>query len=195
MATRPPFTERKALGGFAAVCVGDCIVDIQTGRHYPFLCDMKDPNTLPGLSAVASAISRHGAVASAELSHAGMYAPGFPRPDRQALMALCPWRENTVRWRRCPREVIHSLIRDFGAAAAWAKRCGFGMVTIHGGHRLAPGPILLTSGKYPSRPLGGLFGKPSAPASGGGRQCPPGSRSQFPHRIPLQRLRVHLHGL
>ena len=68
------FFERKALGGAASVCVGDCIVDVDTGRHYPFLLDMKDENSLPGLSALASAISRHGAVASAELSHAGMYA-------------------------------------------------------------------------------------------------------------------------
>ena len=127
------FYERKALGGAASVCVGDCIVDTTTGRHYPFLCDMKDPNTLPGLSAVASAISRHGAVASAELSHAGMFAQdSFARTGKLYGPVATEGKYGPVE--EMPEEVIEEIIRAFGEAAAWAKRCGFGMVTIHGGH-------------------------------------------------------------
>jgi 2,4-dienoyl-CoA reductase-like NADH-dependent reductase (Old Yellow Enzyme family)/thioredoxin reductase len=33
-----------------------------------------------------------------------------------------------------PEELILHIIERFGESAAWAKRCGFGMVTIHGGH-------------------------------------------------------------
>ncbi len=127
------FFERKAMGGFASVCIGDCIVDIDTGRHYPFLCNMKDPDTLPGLSAVASAISRHGAVASAELSHAGMYAQDtYARTGKLYGPVEMDGKYGHVE--EMTEEMILNIVKDFGAAAAWAKRCGFGMVTIHGGH-------------------------------------------------------------
>lgn len=127
------FFERKALGGAASVCVGDCIVDIDTGRHYPFLLDMKDENTLPGLSALASAISRHGAVASAELSHAGMYATeSASRSGKFYGPVAMEGKYGPVE--EMSEDMILSIAKSFGSAAAWAKRCGFGMVTIHGGH-------------------------------------------------------------
>ena len=68
------FFETKARGGFASVCVGDCIVDWKNGRHYDWLIPMDNPVMLPGLSKLANAVTRHGAIASAELSHAGMFA-------------------------------------------------------------------------------------------------------------------------
>ena len=149
------YFERKALGGFASVCVGDCIVDSATGTHYPFLIRMDDPSTLPGLSAVAGAVSRHGAIASAELSHAGMYARFVKDPDAEMFG---PEGNNEAHHRRekaaggtlygpvamadgkygeveaMSEELMLHVIDKFGRAAAWAKRCGFGMVTIHGGH-------------------------------------------------------------
>ena len=127
------FFERKAMGGVASVCIGDCIVDTRTGRHYPFLCDMKDQNTLPGLSAVASAISRQGAVASAELSHAGMYATdSYARTGHLYGPVAMEGKYGPVE--EMPEEMIEEIIRSFADAAVWAKRCGFGMVTVHGGH-------------------------------------------------------------
>ncbi|MDR0489776.1 MAG: NAD(P)/FAD-dependent oxidoreductase [Oscillospiraceae bacterium] len=149
------FFERKALGGFASVSVGDCIVDSATGVHYPYLIRMDDPNTLPGLSALASAITRNGAAASAELSHAGMYArfikdPGGKNygPDTTGefearkdgakggtlygpvYMADGKYGEVEA----MPEELILHIVEKYGQAAAWAKRCGFNMVTVHAGH-------------------------------------------------------------
>ncbi len=77
------YYERKAVGGFASICVGDCIVDRERGCHYPFLFNIEDPRSLPGFSALACGVARHGCVASCELSHAGMFAhasqdAGFP---------------------------------------------------------------------------------------------------------------------
>ncbi len=127
------FYERKALGGAASVCIGDCIVDVDTGRHYPFLIDMQDEATLPGLSSVASAISRHGAVASAELSHAGMYATeSASRSGKFYGPVAMEGKYGHVE--EMSGEMIISIAKSFGRAAAWAKRCGFGMVTVHGGH-------------------------------------------------------------
>ena len=149
------FFERKAIGGLASVCVGDCIVDSATGTHYPYLIRMDDVNTLPGLSALASAISRHGAVAAAELSHAGMYARYVKDPGGQnygpdstgeaenrkasskggilygpVYMADGKYGEVEA----MPEELIYHIIDKFGQGAAWAKRCGFNMVTVHAGH-------------------------------------------------------------
>ena len=149
------FFERKAIGGLASVCVGDCIIDKATGTHYPYLIQMDDVNTLPGLSALASAITRHGAVAAAELSHAGMYARFVKDPggksygpdstgeadDRKAAakggtlygpvyMADSKYGEVEA----MSEEMILYLTDKFGKAAAWAKRCGFNMVTVHAGH-------------------------------------------------------------
>jgi len=149
------YFELKALGGFASVCVGDCIVDSATGTHYPFLIRMDDPATLPGLSSVAGAISRHGAVASAELSHAGMYARFVKDPDASQFgpdgnseaferrerkgggilygpTAMADGKYGEVE--EMPEELMHHIINKYAMAAVWAKRCGFGMVTVHGGH-------------------------------------------------------------
>jgi 2,4-dienoyl-CoA reductase-like NADH-dependent reductase (Old Yellow Enzyme family)/thioredoxin reductase len=155
------FFERKALGGYASVCVGDCIVDSKTGTHYPFLIRMDDPGTLPGLSSVAEAITRHGAIASAELNHSGMYARFVKDPDgelygpeaareaekrRGAGEALFGKAGGTLygpvaledgkygEVEAMSEEMILYIAERFGKAAAWAKRCGFTMVTIHGGH-------------------------------------------------------------
>ena len=149
------YFERKAIGGFASVSVGDCIVDSATGVHYPYLIRMDDPNTLPGLSALASAITRNGAAASAELSHAGMYASYIKDPGGQnygpdatgeadarkggakggtlygpVYMADGKYGEVEA----MPEELILHIVDKYGKAAAWAKRCGFNLVTVHGGH-------------------------------------------------------------
>jgi 2,4-dienoyl-CoA reductase-like NADH-dependent reductase (Old Yellow Enzyme family)/thioredoxin reductase len=147
------YYTRKARGGFASVCVGDCIVEDSTGTHYPFLIRMEDRSTLPGLAAIASGVSRHGAVASAELSHAGMYARFVKYPDgsvygadsmKNAAAATVlggdlygPVYMEHGKYGEVlemPEEMILRIIDKFGKAAAWAKGCGFGMVTVHGGH-------------------------------------------------------------
>ena len=149
------FFERKAIGGVASVSVGDCIVDSATGVHYPYLIRMDDPNTLPGLSALASAITRNGAVASAELSHAGIYAryvkdPGGldygPDSTDEANARKASAKGGTLygpvyladskygEVEAMSEELILHIVNKFGLAAGWAKRCGFNMVTVHAGH-------------------------------------------------------------
>jgi 2,4-dienoyl-CoA reductase-like NADH-dependent reductase (Old Yellow Enzyme family)/thioredoxin reductase len=127
------FFERKALGGFASVCVGDCIVDWKNGRHYDWLIPMDDSRMLPGLSSLANAVSRHGAVASAELSHAGMFALASKEagsPLKGPVDMVNKYGEVTA----MTEEDIEHVIEAYGKAAAFSKQCGFGMVTIHGGH-------------------------------------------------------------
>lgn len=128
------YYERKAMGGAAAVTVGDCAVDTARGmfnfNHIPLDTDMH----LAAMCNLSDAISRHGAVASVELQHAGMYARRSAAKGNQ-IYGPCDWTDaqgNKVL--AMPEEVIEETIEAFANAAAWAKRCGFGMVTIHGGH-------------------------------------------------------------
>ncbi len=139
--------EQKARGGAASVCVGDCIVDTRTGQSHVKQTHIDDPLIIPSLTAVASAITRNGAVASAELSHDGKfshvrelvgglvdYPPFLKDGSGETYGPVEDVSPGGTLIKEMPEELIYDIIEKFGKAAAIAKLCGFGMVTIHGGH-------------------------------------------------------------
>ena len=93
-----------------------------------------DPRSLPGLAGLAGAITRHGAVASAELSHGGMYARGVQLAGRPLYGPVAIKNGKYGEVFEMPEEIILRIIEAFGNAADFAKKAGFGMVTIHAGH-------------------------------------------------------------
>ncbi len=127
------FYEMKAKGGCASVCIGDCMVDWKDGRHYDWLFPINDSKLQPGFSKVASAITRHGAVASVELSHAGMFSHAS-HDAGSPLYGPVEMENKYGHVLEMPEEMILHIIESYGSAAALAKQYGFGMVTIHGGH-------------------------------------------------------------
>ncbi|MBR2832518.1 MAG: FAD-dependent oxidoreductase [Oscillospiraceae bacterium] len=132
------FYERKAMGGYASVCVGDCIVDVKTGKNLAWLTDMEDIENLNHLSKVTQAITRNGAVASAELAHDGMFSISSKNEYGTKLYGPTggEWRYGHVE--EMSEEMILDLVDKFGKAAAFAKQCGFNMITIHAGHGWLP---------------------------------------------------------
>ena len=145
------YYERKALGGAAAVTIGDCIVDTKTGQITSYQVCLDNPLGLPQLSAMAEAISRHGAVASVELQHGGMfshlvYEQGRPLlgpvdqriPDNHAINNdghEAKASEDGFRHiHAMTEEQILEYIEAFAKGAAFAKQCGFGMAMIHAAH-------------------------------------------------------------
>jgi 2,4-dienoyl-CoA reductase-like NADH-dependent reductase (Old Yellow Enzyme family)/thioredoxin reductase len=145
------YYERKAIGGAAAVTIGDCIVDTKTGQITAYQVNMDNPLALPQMSAMAKAISRHGAVASVELQHGGMFSHYVYEQGRQLLgpvdMLLpddhkinndghaAPGAADGFRHiRAMTEEEIYRLVEAFGRTASFAKQCGFGMVMIHAAH-------------------------------------------------------------
>ena len=127
------FFARKAEGGVASVCIGDCIVDGKTGTHYPFLMRIDESESLPGFAEYASQVSRRGAVASVELSHAGIYAQAVAaRGDPVYGPVEMEGQYGHVL--EMPESEIERIIGCYAKAAAFAKGAGCGMVTIHGGH-------------------------------------------------------------
>ena len=145
------FYERKALGGAAAVTIGESIVDSKTGQAHAYQILLDNPQALPPLTSAATAISRHGAVASIQLQHCGIYSHYVYEQGGQLLgpvdtaipdvhttnndgheVALSP--DGLRHVRGMTEEEIEYLISRYAKAAAFVKQCGFGMVMIHAGH-------------------------------------------------------------
>ena len=128
------YYERKAIGGAASVCVGDAVVCSKHGRFNNGHIALDDPGALSSLSRLADSISRHGAVASIEMSHSGSHAHSSAREGNQLYGPMEYVTEAGYRVEAMTEEKIHEIIEQHAKAALFAKQCGFGMVTIHGGH-------------------------------------------------------------
>ena len=127
------FYERKAMGGFASVCVGDVMVDSLAGHSHPFQLRGDDVRAKASLFRTANAITRHGAVAAAELNHAGVNGnmwekEGFVYGFSDGLRA------DGVEIRAFDDAWVERLIGCFADTAAFMRQVGFGMITIHAGH-------------------------------------------------------------
>ncbi|MCL1896145.1 MAG: NAD(P)/FAD-dependent oxidoreductase [Clostridiales bacterium] len=139
--------EVKARGGVASVCVGDCVVHSRTGQSNEKQIRMDDPLAAAQLAAIAAAVTRHGCVASAELSHGGKYSytlmaaggegDSIPVLRNGAALTYGPVSDISPDGHpilEMPEEVIYEVIEAFGRGAGLARRCGFSMVTVQGGH-------------------------------------------------------------
>ncbi len=135
----PAYYGRKALGGAASVATGELIVDRELGcGNADHHIALDDPRSFASICRVAHAISIHGAVATAELQHAGMFAnralavfggQSFGRAygpvERLVGDRIVP---------EMPEEIIERTIAKYAEAALTAKRAGYGMVLVHAGH-------------------------------------------------------------
>ena len=128
------YYERKAIGGAASVCVGDAVVCSKHGRFNTGHLVLDDPRALSSLNRLSDSITRHGAVASIELSHSGSHAHTSAREGNQLYGPMEYVTEAGYRVEAMSEEKIFEVIEQHAKAAMWAKQCGFGMVTIHGGH-------------------------------------------------------------
>ena len=135
------YYERKAKGGAACVTVGECNIDSEFGTGAGHAIRLDDPLTRNSLIRVTDAVHRQGAVCSAELQHAGNCANRRADPPGTAFgpvsgVAIGPLdvAGGGRPYQEMPEEIIQRTIRKFADGAAFAKACGFGMVTVHGGH-------------------------------------------------------------
>ena len=133
------FYELRARGGAAAVTVSECMVHPETDGSHAYHLDESVLNSLASATYAADAINRHGAVASLELSHSGMYA-GTYMTDKTRQHEMCQWgpsdavRPDGVPVRALSAEQLHQIAAAYGHVAGLAKRAGFRMLMIHGGH-------------------------------------------------------------
>lgn len=133
------FYELRGKGGAAAVTVSECMVHPQTDGSHAYHLDPSILNSLASATYTADAISRHGAVASLELSHSGMYA-GTYMTDKEKQHSMHHWgpcdaiRPDGVQVKALTEDMLHEIAEAYGKVAGLAKRAGFGMLMIHGGH-------------------------------------------------------------
>ena len=133
------FYELRAKGGAGAVTVSECMVHPKTDGSHAYHLDTSILNSLASATYTADAIRRHGAIASLELSHSGMYA-GTYMTDKTRQHEMNQWgpsdtvRPDGVKVKALTKELIDEIVEAYGKTAALAKRAGFEMLMIHGGH-------------------------------------------------------------
>jgi 2,4-dienoyl-CoA reductase-like NADH-dependent reductase (Old Yellow Enzyme family)/thioredoxin reductase len=127
------YYERKAMGGAACVAVGECNVDAAFGTGARYAVHLDDWHAQHALARVTDAVRRQGAVCTAELQHAGNCANRYMDPPGLAYGPVDGVSDGRPFY-EAPEDVIWTIIDKFARGAAFAKACGFGMVTVHGGH-------------------------------------------------------------
>jgi len=133
------FYEYRAKGGAGAVTVSECTVHPETDGSHAYRLDLKVPDSLSSFTYTADAIRRHGAIPSVELSHSGQYA-GTYLADKNKKGRLAQWgasdgvRPDGVEVKALTQEMIDDIVKAYGNAAGLAKRAGYQMIMVHGGH-------------------------------------------------------------
>ena len=134
------YYELKAKGGAAAVTMSPVKVHPETdGSAQSFRLDLAVTGSLASFTYTADAIKRHGAVPSMLLSHGGQFAGAY-MTDKKKLAEMKQYGPvDCVRYDGVPVKglthgQIADIVRSYGETAALAKRAGFQMVTVHGGH-------------------------------------------------------------
>ena len=133
------FYELRGKGGAGAVTVSECMVHPATDGSHAYHLDESILNSLASATYTADAIRRHGAIPSLELSHSGMYA-GTYMTDKKKQKSMHQWgpsdtvRPDGVEVKALSKEQIREIVEAYGHVAGLAKRAGFEMLMVHGGH-------------------------------------------------------------
>jgi len=133
------FYELRAKGGAGAVTVSELMVHPETDASHAYHLDERILNSLACATYTADAIRRHGAIPSLELSHSGMYA-GTYMTDKAKQKSIAQWsasactRADSVEVKALTKPMIDEIVAAYGHVAGLAKRAGFEMLMIHGGH-------------------------------------------------------------
>jgi 2,4-dienoyl-CoA reductase-like NADH-dependent reductase (Old Yellow Enzyme family)/thioredoxin reductase len=133
------FYELRAQGGAASVTISECMVHPKTDGSHAYHLDLGIPGSLASFTYTADAITRHGAIASVELSHSGQFAGTYmtDKSKQQGLSQYGPsdgMRNDGIPVQAMPKEMIDEIVTAYGECARLAKRAGFSMIMVHGGH-------------------------------------------------------------
>lgn len=158
----PGFYELRAKGGAAAVTASELVVHPQTDASHMFHINLTTPGNLAGWTFLADAVARHGAVPSVELSHSGQYAGTYlvDKDKKKSLTQFGPsdWvRPDGIPVKALAKEQIADIVKSYGEAATLAKRVGFQMVMVHGGHGWLVNQFLSPAFNHRTDEYGGSF--------------------------------------
>ncbi len=135
------FHRVQAQGGAGIVTVGESAIDWDRALAQAAAVNLGREWVLPGLSNLADAIKRGGAVASIQLQHAGRQAIRDLIGGRNPIGPSATFgkfaedrRRAAVEVEEMTPEMMEQVADNFAAAAFRAKNAGFDMVMVHGGH-------------------------------------------------------------
>ncbi|MGI5971021.1 MAG: FAD-dependent oxidoreductase [Oscillospiraceae bacterium] len=127
------YYKLRASGGAAMVTIGEVMVDLANGRSHRTQASINDAKSWSGFARMADAIHSQGAACSVELDHGGALSLqdliGHVAKGPSAY--IDPWGEQVE---EMTEEEIYEAAEKYAEAAANAKRLGFDMVMLHGGH-------------------------------------------------------------
>ena len=133
------FYELRGKGGAAAVTVSELVVHPETDGSHMLHLDLATVGSLAAFTFIADSIKRHGAVPSVEFSHSGQYAGTYmaDKNKKQGLTQYGPSdgvRPDGRKVTALTIEQIDDIVQRYADTAVLAKRAGFEMIMIHGGH-------------------------------------------------------------
>lgn len=133
------FYELRAKGGAAAVTMSELVVHPETDGSHMLHLDLATVGSLAAFTFCADAIRRHGAIPSVEFSHSGQYAGTYmaDKNKKQGLTQFGPSdgvRPDGRKVTALTKEQIDDIVKRYADTAVLAKRAGFEMIMIHGGH-------------------------------------------------------------
>ena len=129
------YYEHRAKGGAAAVTLAELVVDPKTDPSQMFILDNDIQGSLHSFAYAADAIKRHGAVPCIEFSHGGRFA-AFAERDKPITRygPSAGVEEPGIKIEELSVGMIREIVKAYGRSAALAKRAGFEMIMVHGGH-------------------------------------------------------------
>ena len=131
--------KARTKGGNACVIVGETDVNfvdavrIPGFRPFDFAKPEEDMETFQAVAEYAKRIKSHGAVALAELVHAGKEKVPFG-PNEDCIGSVESVNIAGVKARAMTKEDMDRIANDFATAAVYMQKAGFDGVLIHGGH-------------------------------------------------------------
>lgn len=152
------YYEARARGGAGMLIVGVAAIAWPAGACNPNQVAISSDDFLPGLSALARRIKRHGCAAAIQLQHAGkvavrdiaagrpMLVPSVPPTDSGEMTGALTAEEMgafvksftekgaKVEYKVAGKDDLKQLVEQFAEAAERARRAGFDGVEIHAGH-------------------------------------------------------------
>ena len=152
------YYEARAAGGAGLLIMGVCSIAYPAGTAEPYQVGVSSDDFLPGLSALASRVHKHGAKIAMQLQHAGkvavrdmaegrpIWVPSIPpavntnmmaaltREELSSFVSSSKRREGGAAIRVMDRADIAQMVEWFAAAAERAQRAGFDGVEIHAAH-------------------------------------------------------------
>lgn len=125
---------QRARGGTGLIIVENVNVSFPSGSNGTTQLRMDEDRFIPGFFELCEALHAYGCAVSVQLNHAGASA----RSSRIGMQPVSASNHPSKRGNELPRpltvEEIHTIVKDYGAAAKRAQMAGFDCVEIHGGH-------------------------------------------------------------